>query len=80
MGTSWASGTWASGSWASGTWGVLLAFVLDLNTRLAVYLRDLYSHPTGDLSSLMQRNLAGRTGEYTARFKALERDALDAML
>jgi hypothetical protein len=47
----------------------------DLNTRLQVYLCNVYGIPQAsaraDLTSLITRNLAGRTGEYTARFQAM---------
>jgi hypothetical protein len=59
--------------------GAALAFVFDLNTRLAVYLRDFYSAPTGDLSTLIVRYLATLSGEYTARFQRLITDATEAM-
>lgn len=56
-----------------------LGFVLDLNTRLAVYLRDFYSNPDLDLTTGIQRYLSSLSGEWTARFQRLIQDATDAM-
>jgi hypothetical protein len=56
-----------------------LAFVLDLNTRLLVFLRDHYSVSGGDLTSLATRYLAGLSGDYNVRFRKLIQDATDAM-
>jgi hypothetical protein len=63
--------------WGAG--GSTLTFVLDLNTRLRVYLADLYSLPGADLTSLSTRYLRAQTGDYTARFKKLITDATAAM-
>jgi hypothetical protein len=59
--------------------GTVLAFILDMNTRMLVYLRDLYSAPTAELTSLTTRYLAAQTGEMTARVRKLQTDATDAM-
>lgn len=83
IGSCWASGSWSNTAWSANTWAdaavATLAFVLDLNTRIAVYLRDLYSAPGADTTTLMHRYLAAQSGEYTARFKKLIQDATDAM-
>jgi hypothetical protein len=62
-------------------WSVLasLGFTLDMNTRIMQYLRSQYSVTGGDLPTLINRDLAGRTGDYTARMKALMADATAAM-
>jgi hypothetical protein len=49
--------------------------ILDMNTRIAVYLRALYTAPGADVTTLIIRYLAAQTGEYTARFKKLITDA-----
>ena len=59
--------------------GAVLTFVLDLNTRLRVYLADLYTLPGADLTSMTARYLRAQTGDYTARFKKLITDATAAM-
>jgi hypothetical protein len=83
IGSVWAAGSWSDTAWEAFTWAdasvATLAFVLDLNTRIAVYLRDLYSAPGADVSTLICRYLAAQTGEYTARFQKLIQDATDAM-
>lgn len=66
-----------SGILASGA--VALAFVLDLNTRLMVYLRDLYTVTGGDLTTLVARRLGELSGDYTSRMRQLIQDATDAM-
>lgn len=47
----------------------------DTNTHLRVYLCNLYSIPQSstraDLTSLIQRNLASRTGDYNNRWNAM---------
>ena len=58
--------------------GVVIGVYADMNTRIAAYLRTTYSVSEGDLTSLVQRNLAERTGEYTARMQALIADATAA--
>lgn len=83
VGTTWATGSWTDTSWTANTWaalGAALAFVLDLNARMLVYLRDRYTAPTGDLTTLTTRYCAEQTGEYTARMKKLAQDATDATL
>jgi hypothetical protein len=64
-------------------WGavaaIIIGFYLDMNTRLMAYLRESYSVSGGDLSTLVQRDLAARTGDMTARHQALIQDATDAM-
>jgi hypothetical protein len=57
------------------TAGSVLAFILDLNTRIFVYLKVTY-YPTGnDLSTMINKNLATRTGDMNNRFRALIEDA-----
>lgn len=57
------------------TAGSVLAFILDLNTRIFVYLKLTY-YPTGnDLSTMINKNLATRTGDMNNRFRALIEDA-----
>lgn len=57
-----------------------LAFVLDLNTRLWVYLADLYTVSPVDNTALVRRHLDGQTsGDATQRFKKLIDDATSAM-
>lgn len=54
-----------------------LAFILDMNTRLFVYLRTV-EFPSGgnlDLTTMMTKSLAGRLGDANNRFKALVDDA-----
>jgi hypothetical protein len=51
----------------------------DTNSRLRTYLLTTYSLPApGDLPAMIVRNLAGRTGDYTSRMKALIADAVAA--
>jgi hypothetical protein len=79
IGTVWAAGTWADTAWELGTWADVSAFLgnnnPDMNTRIAVYLRDLYSAPGADLATLVMRYLIAQTGEWTARFQKLITDA-----
>ncbi len=63
-------------TWADET---VLAFVLDMNARVTVYLRDLYGDPAGDANDLIARYLASQTGQMNARFLKLEQDATNAM-
>jgi hypothetical protein len=65
------------------TWaaiGAALTFVLDMNTRMAVYLRDAYTLPGGDLTTLAAYKMLTytTTQEATAKFKKLIQDATDA--
>lgn len=62
--------------WAS---GLSLAFILDMNTRLYVYLCNYYGVSTGELTALVQRYLAGLSGNYNQRMIQLIQDATDAM-
>lgn len=81
VGACWASGSWIETSWTADVWGALgaaLAFVLDVNTRMLVYLRDLYGVSDGDLATLSQRYYASQTGEMTARVQKLIADATAA--
>jgi hypothetical protein len=57
----------------------LLAFVQDVNSRLAVYLRDFYSAPGGDLNVLLVRYHAANTGDLNARLHKAVDDATEAM-
>lgn len=59
--------------------GPALAFVQDLNTRLLVYLRYLYSVTGGDLPTLVARYMAAATGDANRRMLTLIRDATAAM-
>lgn len=82
IGSVWAAGSWSDTCWEEFTWAdaVALLFVLDLNTRLRVYLANLYGLPeTTDLTTMVQRYLAAQTGDMTARFQKLIRDATAAM-
>ena len=79
----WAAGVWADTVWELGVWAdeiVSLLFVLDLNTRMRVYLADLYGMPqTSDLTALVTRYLRAQTGDYNNRFRKLITDATAAM-
>jgi hypothetical protein len=79
----WAAGVWADTVWEVGVWASAIAsllFVLDLNTRMRVYLADLYSLPaTTDLTAMIARYLRSQTGDMNARFHKLITDATAAM-
>ena len=80
IGSVWAAGTWADTTWEAFTWADVSATLgnsnPDMNTRIMVFLRDFYSVTEGDLTSLVYRYLREeKTGEYTARWKAMEEDA-----
>lgn len=62
-------------------WGsaVTLGFVLDMNTRLYVYIKSHYSLTGGDLTTLMQRYLNELSGDMNGRLRKLVKDATDAM-
>jgi hypothetical protein len=63
-------------------WGAaaLLTFVLDLNTRLMVFLRDYYGVTGGDLTTLADQYMDAMTdGDRTERFERLIQDATDSM-
>lgn len=62
------------------SFGVSLAFVLDLNTRLMVFLRDHYSIVGGDLNTEIERYLNGLSGDMQNRWKQLIQDATDTMV
>lgn len=83
VGTCWAADSWPDTAWEAGAWTdaveSALAFVLDLNTRLLVYLRDHFSAPSGELTTLTTRYLHTLSGDFTARFQRLIKDATDAM-
>jgi hypothetical protein len=82
IGGSWAAGSWSDLAWEVNTWqdAVALAFVLDLNTRLLVFLRDYYAEPNGDFNALMKRYLETvATGDMTGRFQQLIATATAAM-
>ena len=82
IGSVWATGSWADDCWEAFTWADAgaLAFVFDMNTRLRVYLCDLYGLPnTTDTTTLVDRYLASQTGEMNARLRKLIADATDAM-
>ena len=80
IGSVWAAGTWADTCWTEFTWADVAAVVgntnPDMNTRILVFLRTFYSVTGGDLTTLATRYLKEeKTGEFTARWKALEDDA-----
>jgi hypothetical protein len=77
IGSCWASGSWSNTAWEANTWSsaTVVAFIQDMNTRIASYLRTLYSAPGADASTLIVRYLASKTGEMTARFQQLIDDA-----
>lgn len=82
VGSVWATGSWSDLAWEELTWAdaAALAFVFDMNTRLRVYLCDLYGLPnTTDTTTLVTRYLASQTGEMNARIRKLINDATDAM-
>lgn len=82
-GTVWAANSWDVDAWQADTWRDAvegaLTFVLDLNTRLLVYLQDLYSTSNPDLATLTQRRLRELSGDFNNRFHKLIQDATDAM-
>jgi hypothetical protein len=64
----------------SGLSDAVLTFVLDLNTRILVFLRDQYSVAGGDLTTLSARYMNGlTTGDRTAKFRQLVTNATNAM-
>jgi hypothetical protein len=80
VGSVWASGSWSALAWEALTWanvsGVLGNNNPDMNTRIYVYLKALYSAPDGsDLTTMVIRYLNSQTGEFTARFQKLMTDA-----
>ena len=82
VGSCWASGSWSNTCWEANAWAdaAALAFVLDMNTRLSVYLRDFYGLPTADPLPLLRRYLEDETsGEFAARFRQLMAAATGAM-
>ena len=86
IGPKWATGSWQDTAWEEGTWVHVqgnLSFVLDLNTRLWVYLLDYYTlnGTNDDLTWLIDTYLdtALTQHEYTARMKKLIQDATDSM-
>lgn len=61
--------------------GPTMPYIADMDTRLLVYLRTLYSVPTGDLTTLVRRYLdAQTTGSANQRMQKLIADATAAML
>lgn len=59
--------------WSAGS---LIPFILDMNTRLFVYLKTFYTEGAGaDLTTMMSRYLRGLTGDYDTRFRKLIQDA-----
>jgi hypothetical protein len=77
IGSVWAAGSWSDLAWMEFTWADVSAALgnnnPDMNTRIYVYLKALYSAPDGsDLTTLVMRYLNAASGEMTARFKALE--------
>jgi hypothetical protein len=80
VGSVWAAGSWSATAWEAFTWADVSATLgnnnPDMNTRIAVFLRAFYTAPGADLTSLIYRYLREeKTGEYTARWKAMEADA-----
>lgn len=61
--------------WAAGSIPPPLAFILDLNTRLFVYLRTIEFPGGNDLTTMLTKSLASRLGDANARFHALVEDA-----
>ena len=82
IGPTWATGSWPDTTWQANTWSStvpVLGFVLDLNTRLRVFLQDHFATPITDLTTLTTRYLRTLTGDWTARMRQLIKDATDAM-
>jgi len=80
VGSVWATGSWSDLAWEANVWADISAVagntILDLNTRIAVYLRAFYSSPNGDPTTLVVKYLNEEcTGEYTARLHKLIDDA-----
>jgi hypothetical protein len=80
VGSVWATGSWSNTAWEANVWaniGVIVGnTILDINTRIAVYLRSFYSAPNGDPNTLIVKYLREEVGgEYTARLKRLIEDA-----
>jgi hypothetical protein len=79
IGSVWAAGSWSDTTWEAFSWADIGAIVgntiLDINTRIAVFLRGYYSSPDGDATTLVVRYLNSLSGEYTARLKRLIEDA-----
>lgn len=82
VGSVWQALSWSATCWEALTWAdaQALTFVLDLNTRLKVYLCSLYGLPaTVDTTTVVQRYLRSQTGEMNARLRKLIADATAAM-
>ena len=80
VGSVWKSGSWSATAWAANTWANASAAagnaILDLNTRLYVYLNSYYGYnPPKDLATLVPRYLAGLTGDYMNRWNKMVDDA-----
>jgi hypothetical protein len=80
VGSVWAAGSWSDLAWEAFTWADVSAALgnnnPDMNSRIYVYLKALYSAPDGcDLTALVYRYLLAQTGEFTARFRKLMTDA-----
>lgn len=76
IGLVWTAGSWPDTAWLAGSWAdeANVAIVQDLNTRLFVYLHNLYTSDT-DLTTMIVRNLATRSGDFNVRWQALVADA-----
>jgi hypothetical protein len=82
IGSTWAAGTWTDTSWEANSWAdavALLAFELDINERLLIFLQDFYVSDK-ELNPLLVQYLGAEvTGEWTARVHQAIQDATDAM-
>jgi hypothetical protein len=78
IGSVWGANTWGANTWGANTWGDAAESVgsdaADINTRMFEYLAGLYPGDN-DLTSMMTKNLASRTGSMNDRYKALMADA-----
>ena len=82
IGSCWAAGSWSDTAWEENSWAdsLVLVFVLDMNTRLQVYLCAIYSaDATSDLTFKVDRFIDAETGEVNARMAELIQDATDSM-
>ena len=80
VGSVWASGTWSDLAWEENVWADIGAIVgntiLDINTRISVFLRTFYGTTHPDVGALIVKYLREQcTGEYTARLRKLIEDA-----
>lgn len=85
VGSCWAAGAWPATVWEALSWADAagdgpLAFVLEINARLYVFLCDYYGVSSGDLTTMADRYMDGLSGDGDARFRKMVQDATDAML